>query len=92
MSDVGKEIFIKSVLPLEQREDSLLFEMSFTDAEGNAFKSRFFVRNHNVGLFNMAISKMRPITAASVSHTPPRGPASGQDSRASNNTGGQSCP
>lgn len=92
MSDVGKEIFIKSVLPLEQREDSLLFEMSFTDAEGNTFKSRFFVRNHNVGLFNMALSKMRPITTASVSHTSPRGPVLSGGSRASNNTGGQLCP
>lgn len=92
MSEIGKEIFIKSVLPLEQREDSLLFEMSFTDAQGNAFKSRFFVGNHNVGLFNMALSKMRPITTASVSHTSPRGPVLLSGSRASNNTGGQSCP
>lgn len=92
MSEIEKEIFITSILPLEQREDSLLFEMSFTDAEGNAFKSRFFVRNHNVGLFNMALSKMRPITTASVSHTSPRGPALPSGSRASNNTGGQLCP
>jgi len=92
MSEIGREIFVKSVLPLEQREDSLLFGMSFTDAEGNAFKSRFFVRNHNVGLFNMALSKMRPLTTASVSHTSPRGPALLSGGRASNNTGGQSCP
>lgn len=92
MSEIGREIFIQSVLPLEQREDSLLFEMSFTDANGNTFRSRFTIRNHNVGLFNLALNKMRPITTTSVSHTSPRGPALLSGSRASNNTGGQSCP
>jgi len=96
MSDLGKEIFIQSILPVEQCDDSLLFEMIFTDSDGNKYKSRFHIRNHNVGLFNLALNKIRPTRmsngVACVSHTSPRGPVLSSRDRASNNSGGQSCP
>lgn len=96
MSDLGKEIFIQSILPVEQRDDSLLFEMVFTDSDGNKYRSRFYIRNHNVGLFNLALNKIRPTRmsngVAGVSHTPPRDPVLPSRGRASNNSGGQSCP
>jgi len=96
MSNQGQEIFIQSILPVEQRDDSLLFEMVFTDADGSKYKSRFYVRNHNIGLFNLALNKIRPTRmsngVAGVSHTPPRGPVLPSRDRASNDSGGQSCP
>lgn len=95
MNSRGEEIFIESILPIGQRNESVLFEMTFADEAGKKHRSRFYVRNCNVGLFNLAINSIRPAKApdsiSSASHITPRGQARTSSGRAPNNPGGQSC-
>ena len=69
MSETKREIFIRSILGVEQREDSMLFEMSLVDCNGKEYRSRFFVRDHNIGLFNLALKKINPIRDDSFGKT-----------------------
>lgn len=95
MNKPAREIFIESILPVNQDSDSLQFEMISIDSDGQKYRSRFCVRNHNVGLFNLAINKIRPSRVSSgkgaVSHTTPKDPVH-LSGRVPNNSGGQSCP
>lgn len=70
---------IKSILGVTQYEDFLEFEVMQVDSEGKAYASRFRVRNHNIGLFNRVLRKIRPTSipgkTLAAFHTTPKSPA-----------------
>ena len=79
MSD-SHDLIIQSILGATQHEDCLEFEITLKDRDGNAYLSRFTVRNHNVGLLNRALRKLRPlgisVHTSHVAHTSPKKPGS----------------
>ena len=79
MSD-RRDLQIESILGTKQLDDALEFEIALKDREGNIYLSRFTVRNHNVGLFNRALRKLRPLKilgrTSPVPHTFPKKPGS----------------
>lgn len=56
-----RDLEIQSILGTAQREDHLEFEITLLDGDGNSYVARFTVRNHNIGFFNRALRRLRPM-------------------------------
>lgn len=80
MMDKKQVLEIQSILGTTQREDHLEFEIALIDSNGNSYVARFTVRNHNIGFFNRALRRLRPMKifgqASSASHNSPKTPGS----------------